>query len=158
MKLALIALTALSAVACSSSETAPTGASTPTVTPAATTATASGKLTVEVVAGKCSPHSDGPMTAAMSATQSGSDLRVEVTDYQTYCESDVTYSVADEGGTVHITAGKPGAVSRCVCPHHLTMTVHGVAAGDHRIVFDELPYASTAVVGKTIAEGRIAMK
>lgn len=141
------------------SSVAPAACAAPTVSAAPVASavpTPSAPPSLETQPGKCDEGRKAT-TASVSAVQVGTDVRVTVKDYMTYCTSDAKYSVTKDADTLHITGSKPSSVSRCVCAHELGFVVHGVLPGSYKISFEETPYAVDAAAVKTIATGSVAL-
>jgi len=157
----VLSLVSFAACAQDPQPNAPTSSAAQTGSQQATTATAtttSGALTLEAGPGKCSEGSTAK-AATLDATQSAAGVTVTIKDWSSYCESDSTFSVKQEGNVVHIVASKPTTVSRCVCTHERTFVIHGLGAGHYDLVVDEAAYGSTADGSiHTVTAGSVTVK
>lgn len=123
--------------------------------PAAAAAPPTGALSLDTEVPKCD-HGMKGQPASATAVQVGTDVRVSVKGYQTYCSSDAKYSVTKDGDTIHITGSKPTTVSRCVCVQELGFVVHNVGSGSHTVSVEETPYVpADAATVKVIATASV---
>jgi hypothetical protein len=109
--------------------------------------------------GKCDEARLGGKAApTLTSKASGNDLKVTVTDLVDYCASNAKFHVTRDRATIHVVREKPTTVSRCACVRASTsFTVHGVAPGSYKVVYEEIPYASDAATATTIASGTATM-